>query len=75
MTDAIHPIDQTGDRTVYVRPVAVDSLPDEVKARAAGMKTLYAVHDAAGAPLALVPKRSLAFVLARQHDFTPVSVH
>jgi hypothetical protein len=70
-----HVFDATGQKVVYVRPVSVDSLPDDVRAQAAGHKTLYAVHDADGAPLALVARRDMAFVLARQNDLIPVSVH
>lgn len=70
-----HVTDATGEKIVYVRPVAVEDLPDDVRAKAAGRKTLYAVHDADGAPLALVAQRNMAFVLARQNDMTPVSAH
>jgi len=36
---------------------------------------IYAVHRADGERLALVRDRALAFVLARQNDLAPVSVH
>ncbi|SFD88692.1 DUF1150 family protein [Roseivivax sediminis] len=62
-------------RTVYVRPVAVAELPDEVKSQADGLDTLYAVHRADGERLALVKDRGMAFVLARQNDLAPVTVH
>ncbi|MRX50311.1 DUF1150 family protein [Paracoccus sp. S-4012] len=61
--------------TVYVRPVAVDTLPQEVQQQLVGLETLYAVHGADGERLALVRDRGLAFVLARQNDLAPVSVH
>ena len=64
-----------GERIVYVRPIAVADLPAEVQAQVEGLKTLYAVCDADGAQLALVRDRNLAFFLARQNDFAPVSVH
>jgi len=38
-------------------------------------KQLYAVHDAEGEQLALVADRRMAFVLARQNDLSPVTVH
>lgn len=60
---------------VYVRPVDVDDLPDEMRAQLTGLKTLYAVHNADGERLALVRDRRLAFVLAKQHDMEPVTVH
>ncbi|MFT4151784.1 MAG: DUF1150 family protein [Paracoccaceae bacterium] len=62
-------------RIVYVRPVAVEDLPEEVRQQAGTLKTIYAVHDTDGQRLALVRDRSMAFMLARQHDFAPVNVH
>ena len=38
-------------------------------------KTIYAVHRADGERLALVKDRKMAFMLARQNDFAPVTVH
>jgi len=66
---------EAGERIVYVRSVAVSDLPGEVQAQAEGLETLYAVHDAAGERLALVRDRKMAFMLARQNDLAPVSVH
>ncbi|OSQ53107.1 DUF1150 family protein [Marivita geojedonensis] len=60
---------------VYVRPVAVADLPDEVRDELGDQKTIYAVHRADGERLALVKDRKLAFMLARQNDFAPVTVH
>lgn len=60
---------------VYVRPVAVADLPAEVREQIGDMVTVYSVHDTDGQQLALVKDRPLAFMLARQHDLTPVSVH
>ncbi|WP_084861409.1 DUF1150 family protein [Salibaculum halophilum] len=67
--------DATGERLVYVKPVAVADLPDEVREQSDGMDRVYAVHDSDGQQLALVADRALAFALARQHDMTPVTVH
>jgi len=66
---------ETGERIVYVRPVAVADLPGEVRAQAGDLQTLWAVHDADGERLALVADRKLAFILARQNDLSPVSAH
>ena len=63
------------ERLVYVRPVEVSDLPDEVQEQADGLEQLYAVHDANGERLALVRDRQMAFALARQNDFAPVNVH
>ena len=62
-------------RIAYVRPVNVADLPEEVQQQAAGIETLYAVHSAEGERLALVHDRNLAFVLARQNNWEPVTVH
>jgi hypothetical protein len=66
---------QSEDRTVYVKSIAVNDLPREVRDQAEGLEQLYSVHDAQGQQLALVGDRKLAFVLARQHDYAPVMVH
>ena len=62
-------------KIVYVKPVAVSDLPEELREQAGELKTIFAVHDAMGAQLALVADRNLAFALARQHDMRPVTVH
>lgn len=63
-------------RIVYVRPVAVSDLPEQLREQAGDADQLYAVHSGAdGERLALVADRNLAFVLARQNDFAPVTVH
>lgn len=66
---------ETGHRIVYVRPVPVATLPEEVRAQVEGVKTLYAVHGEDGERLALVRDRKMAFLLARQNDMAPVNVH
>lgn len=67
--------DTDGERIVYVRPVAVAGLPDEVQEQAQGASVIYALHDADGARLALVRDRRLAFALARENNLSAVSVH
>ena len=66
---------QGAQRIVYVKPVAVKDLPDDIQSEAGSLDQIYAVHDADGEQLALVADRSLAFILAREHDYTPVTVH
>lgn len=63
------------DRIVYVRAVNVADLPDDVQEAAEGAEKIYSVHTSEGERLALVGNRGLAFLLARQHDLAPVSVH
>ncbi|MDP4033188.1 MAG: DUF1150 family protein [Pseudorhodobacter sp.] len=64
-----------GDRIVYVRPVAVADLPEEIREQANGIVTLYALHRPDGERLALVRDRRMAFALARQNDLAPVNAH
>jgi hypothetical protein len=63
------------ERTVYVRSIKVHELPDEVLGQTDGIIEFYAVYSADGERLALVKERELAFVLARQNDMSPVTVH
>ncbi|WP_410218012.1 DUF1150 family protein [Paracoccus sp. (in: a-proteobacteria)] len=62
-------------RTVYIREVAIESLPKDVREQLPDVPTIYAVHDTEGERLALVQDRNLAFSLARQNELQPVSVH
>ena len=62
-------------RIVYVREVNVSDLPADVREQAGDADHLYAVHSENGERLALVADRDLAFMLARQNDFSPVTVH
>ncbi len=68
-------IDNAERRIVYVRPVTVAELPEEVQSQAMGLETIYALHDAQGERIALVKDEKLAFLLARQNNLAPVHVH
>ena len=63
------------DRIVYVRPVNVADLLQEVQEAAMGAEQLFAVHNSDGERLAVAKDRTLAFVLARENDLAPVNVH
>lgn len=64
------------DRIVYVRPVDVAELPDDVQAQVGSTDgVIYALHSETGERLALVKDRRMAFIIARQHDMAPVSVN
>ena len=63
------------DRIVYVKPVNVDELPDDIRSQMTDEKMLYAVHSSNGERIALVKERNIAFTLARQNDLSPVTVH
>ena len=63
------------DRIVYVRAVEVADLPSELREQAEGLTKIFSVHRGNGERLALVADKRLAFALAREHDYAPVSVH
>lgn len=73
--DVKYDLNALGEDIVYVKPVAVASLPEEVRNQIHGVETIFAVHDSEGVQLALVADRELAFLLARQHDKVPMTVH
>ena len=75
MNTTYNDLPQAERAIVYVRPVAVADLPQELQDQAQGFETIYAVHRPNGDRVALVADRALAFALARQHDMAPVSVH
>jgi hypothetical protein len=60
---------------VYVRPVDVADLPEDLREQVGELTTLYAVHSEEGERLALVDNRNLAFQVARQNNLDPVTVH
>jgi hypothetical protein len=66
---------QSADRIVYVREIAMGDLPDEVREQMGDAQVIWSVHGADGRQLALVADKKLAFHLAREHDYLPVSVH
>lgn len=77
MTDFPSLDDETEDtnRIVYVRSVKTSELPEAIQAQASGLDHIYAIHSTDGVVLALVSDRNQAFVVARQNEFSPVSVH
>ena len=60
---------------VYVKPVEVSDLPEDVQTQIVGVEQVFSVHDPDGQQIALVADRRLAFDLARQNDYTPQAVH
>ena len=61
-----------GQPIVYVREVARDELPNELRSSPG---RFFALHDSEGNRLALATDRRQAFALARRNDFVPLSVH
>lgn len=68
-------IPESEDRIAYVREVDFEDLPEDVQEQLDGAETLYALYDSQGERLALVKERQMAFILARQNNLEPVTVH
>ena len=66
---------EAGNPIVYVNPVRTEDLPDEIRNQLGDLEIVYSVNRMNGERLALVANKRLAFALAREHDFDPVSVH
>lgn len=60
---------------VYVRPVRVVDLPDELREQLGNRETVYEISKPDGEQLALVGDRDTAFFLAREHHYSPVTLH
>lgn len=75
MNEAYQNVIETPENIVYVRPVALADLPDDIRRQVGGLTELYAVHNGKGERLVLVRDRELAFIVARQNHMAPVSVH
>lgn len=73
--NAKHDLARMVSDIVYIKPVAVSDLPEDMRAQAGDRDQIFALCDSDGQQLALVADRSTAFLLARQNDRTPVTVH
>jgi len=72
-----HPVKlpHSRNRIVYLRPVALETLPDAIRDQVEGDGPVYAIHDAEGAVLALAKDRNMAFAVAHMNKLAPLSVH
>lgn len=68
-------LEKIGQDIVYVKPILVADLPDEMRAKVGDLDELFAVHNADGEQLALVADRKLAYHLARENHMRPVTLH
>lgn len=75
MNTKLETLPKSDIRIAYVRPVNVAELPQDIRDEAAGLDQVFAVHNADGERLALVKDKQMAFLLARNNDFVPHSVH
>ncbi len=74
--EVIAKIADFGDKSlVYVRKIATVGLSEELQEEIGPLDSVYSVHRPDGEQIALVADRKMAFALALQHDFAPVSVH
>ena len=62
-------------RLAYVRRIDPATLPAPLRAQVPPDATVWGVHNAEGACLALTDNRRMAFVVARDNDLSPMSVH
>ena len=60
---------------VYLKPVDVADLPQDVQDQAGDIETLFAVHNGDGEQVALVASEQIATHLAAEHDMRLVTVH
>jgi len=74
--ETAYELNSAGERPiVYVRPVKVADLPEDIRTQAGDLTEIYAVHDEDGERLALVRDRKMAFILANQNELAAVNVH
>lgn len=60
---------------VYVKSVDVADLPLDMQDQANGLDTVFSVHTEDGEQVAIVADKTLAFHLARENNYEPVTVH
>lgn len=68
-------IPTNGQPIVYVRLVKTRELPKQIRLATGDLDEVYAIHSETGEYIALARDRDMAFVMARQNDLAPVSVH
>lgn len=66
---------QIGEKAIYVKSVAVADLPDDVKAQAGELETVFAVHNSKGEQLAIVAHAEIASRLAADNQMQLVTLH
>ena len=60
---------------VYIRSMRTEDLPAKVREQIGDLEHVWTVSDQDGDLLALADNRENAFLMARQHEMAPVSVH
>lgn len=62
-------------KLVYVKPINLADLPDEVRAQAGELDQIFAVHNGEGEQVAYVADLALATHLADEHAMQIVTLH
>jgi len=62
-------------KIAYIREIDPDDLPDDIRAQLPSDGPVWGVHSPDGECLAVALDRRVAFVLARENDYAPVSAH
>lgn len=70
-----HEFKALGRDIVYLKEVATADLPEEVRAEAGDIETLFAVHNGLGEQVALVADPNVAAHLAQARSLRLVTVH
>ncbi len=60
---------------VYLKPVEIADLPQDVQDQAGDLDVLFAVHNGKGEQVALVATEAVADHLAKQNNLQVVSLH
>ncbi|WP_417589375.1 DUF1150 family protein [Pararhodobacter oceanensis] len=62
-------------KIAYIREIEAQDLPDDIRAQLPEESPVWGVHSPEGECLAIALDRRVAFMLARENDFAPVSAH
>ncbi len=63
------------DKIVYLKPVDTSDLPEEVLEEAGGADQLWSIHNSEGDQLAFIADLNMAQDLAKQFEYTALTVH
>ena len=64
-----------GNRIVYLKPVAVDDLPEAVRAEAGGIDPVFTLHNTSGEQVAFVADPRMAAAIAQQNALELVQLN
>lgn len=73
--DMQHELKAFAGNMIYLKPIAISDLPDDVEIDAGSLETVYSVFNTSGEQVALVANADIASALAEQNDMQVVSLH